>query len=218
METLKSFIVLMITELCYIHKKLTSIKTQKRVKGRPCKWLNSNIKRNMNTRDKQLRKARQSRKVSDWAADKQLRNKCNGEIKKAKGTYHQELLNENVSNPRKSWKTIKSIFPSKTTKVVSMLEDKNVRKSIVESFSNRFSSVVRILKSKAMPLIDFTWRYIKQLSPRTNKIFVLDYISKVSIEKQLRSLKRQKATGIDELPPGLLKDCAKFISKPLCHI
>ena len=38
------------------------------------------------------------------------------------------------------------------------------------------------------------------------------------IEKELRSLNRQKATGIDELPPGLLKDCAKGISKPICHI
>ena len=26
------------------------------------------------------------------------------------------------------------------------------------------------------------------------------------------------ATGIDELPPGLLNDCAKGISKPICHI
>ena len=29
---------------------------------------------------------------------------------------------------------------------------------------------------------------------------------------------RQKATGTDNLPPGLLKDCAVLISKPLSHI
>ena len=53
---------------------------------------------------------------------------------------------------------------------------------------------------------------------RTENLFTLDYVSIVFIEKELSSLKRQKATGIDELPPGLLKDCAKGISKPLCHI
>ena len=31
-------------------------------------------------------------------------------------------------------------------------------------------------------------------------------------------LSRQEATGIDNLPPGLLKDCGSIISKPLCHI
>ena len=31
-------------------------------------------------------------------------------------------------------------------------------------------------------------------------------------------LKRQKATGIDNLPPGLLKDCTMYIATPLCYI
>ena len=35
---------------------------------------------------------------------------------------------------------------------------------------------------------------------------------------ELCSLKRNKATGLDELPSGLLKDCAKNISEALCYI
>ena len=38
------------------------------------------------------------------------------------------------------------------------------------------------------------------------------------IQKELRNLKRQKETGIDNLPPGLLKDCAMYIATPLCCI
>ena len=37
-------------------------------------------------------------------------------------------------------------------------------------------------------------------------------------EKELKSLKRQKAPGIEELPPGLLKDCAEIIAGPLAYI
>ena len=37
-------------------------------------------------------------------------------------------------------------------------------------------------------------------------------------EKELKALKRQKAPGIEELPPGLLKDCAEIIAGPLACI
>ena len=38
------------------------------------------------------------------------------------------------------------------------------------------------------------------------------------MESKLRLLKCNKSTGLDNLPPGLLKDCGTYISKPLCHI
>ena len=40
----------------------------------------------------------------------------------------------------------------------------------------------------------------------------------MQIERDLRSLQRTKATGIDELPPAMLNDCARSISRPLCYI
>ena len=41
---------------------------------------------------------------------------------------------------------------------------------------------------------------------------------KMSLEKELRNLKRQRATEIDSLRPGLLKYCAMYIATPLCYI
>ena len=46
----------------------------------------------------------------------------------------------------------------------------------------------------------------------------MNYSSKKFIEKELCSLKRNKATGLDELLYGLLKDCTKNISEPLYYI
>ena len=38
------------------------------------------------------------------------------------------------------------------------------------------------------------------------------------MKKQLQSLKRHKATWLDNLPPGMLNDCASEVSKPLCNL
>ena len=38
------------------------------------------------------------------------------------------------------------------------------------------------------------------------------------MEKKLKQLKRSKAAGIDNIPPGILKDCSSVVRKPLAHI
>ena len=43
-------------------------------------------------------------------------------------------------------------------------------------------------------------------------------ISKLEVERELRSIKRTKSTGTDNLPLGLLKDAACLISVPLAHL
>ena len=137
-----------------------------------------------------------------------MRNFCTNQVRRAKANYHQDLLNENCDNPRKFWATIKRVFPTKTCKsqVQSIDQDKT------KKFSDYFKDVIPLLKQKSMPLTDFTWRFIEKLPNRTNKKFIIKSIPKVFVEKELRALRRNKATGLDELPPGLLKDCAAHIS------
>ena len=67
-------------------------------------------------------------------------------------------------------------------------------------------------------LKDFVWSRPKVISQRTNDLFKFEYVSNIWIKKQLQNLKRNKATGPDGLPPGLLKDCAAEITSPLRHI
>ena len=74
------------------------------------------------------------------------------------------------------------------------------------------------LKKSTYLLTDFTWRYTAKSLPKTTKTFRFPYISVLFVQKELKLLSRQKSTGIDNLPPGLLKDCGSIISKPLCHI
>lgn len=54
--------------------------------------------------------------------------------------------------------------------------------------------------------------------PRTEQVFVMKNISRGFVLNELKPLKRNKATGADELPPGMLKDIREYVADPLCYI
>ena len=187
----------------------------KKIKGRPCPWLNPTLKAKMNDRDKLMRKAKKSGNVEDWLAYKQSRNRCNNSMKKAKANFYKEQLNENSSNPKRFWESIKKVFPSKERATVPNTKN---NLNLAKIFSTWFSSVVGKLKRKEMPLKDIIWGEAPKKLRRTAKTFRFEYVSVVFVRKKLKQLKRTKATGLDNLPPSMLKDTADVICKPLCHL
>jgi len=90
--------------------------TKKTIKGKPCPWLTESIKKQMNDRDKILRKARSSKNENDWTEYKNMKNRVNNLIKSAKSKHNKKLLNENISKPEKFWRQIKSLYPTNKRK------------------------------------------------------------------------------------------------------
>ena len=89
----------------------------------------------------------------------------------------------------------------------------------VNRFCQYFSCCANKLKEFAFPLQNFTWKKPDlQFCQRTQNVFTFGYVSILFVEKELRSLKRKKATGADDVPPGILKDAASSVAKPLAHI
>ena len=70
----------------------------------------------------------------------------------------------------------------------------------------------------ATPLHDFVWRNPAVIDQSTDQQFKFQLVSKVEAERELRSIKRTKSTGIDNMPPGLLKDTACSIAAPFAHL
>jgi hypothetical protein len=117
---------------------------------------------------------------------KTSRNKCTSEVRHAKAKYHRNLLNEKSGDPKKFWDCIKNIFPDKSSKSMLSSLSRDNSKVRVNSFSNYFKNVICSLKTKAIPLVDFAWRYIKPLSVKTDKRFLrFKCVSKVQIEQDL---------------------------------
>ena len=189
--------------------------TVKRARGKPCRWLNSDLKKLMKDRDRVLEKARKSKKDEDWRVYRTLRNSCNNQTKAAKRSYHRNLLDENAGSPKGFWKCIKSIFPTKTA---TSLGGNNKSQNFVDKCSTYFCNAVSKLKGQVILLTNFVWKTKQNFRRRTAKTFNFVYVSNVFITKQLKSLKRNKSAGIDGFPPGMLKDCHKIISQPLRHI
>ena len=48
--------------------------------------------------------------------------------------------------------------------------------------------------------------------------FKFKRVSGIEIYVELKNLKRKKAQGLDDFPPGLLKDAASLIAKPLAYV
>ena len=190
----------------------------KKIKGRVCPWLNRNVKSFMNDRDKILRKARKSKNSNDWERYRKLRNKCNTMLKAAKSKYYKDTLDEHSLNPKKFWKTLKEIFPSKSKGISFSSIETDSNKIKANIFCNYFSNVVNDLKSKVCSLSSLCWRLPVTIKPKTHKVFKFHQVSKSTIEKHLLRLKKSKSTGLDGLPPALLKDSASALCHPLCYI
>ena len=177
----------------------------------------------MNDRDRLFRKCRRTNREVDWSTYRRKKNRVNNLINSAKTKYNQKILEENASNPDKFWKAIKQVFPSKpSNKSCSMFQingQKTFDKSnIANGFCNFFASVANTLKSKSIFLRDFIWS--KPIVDRysANCTFKLRPVSVAEVQRYLKQLKRNKSVGLDSLPSGFLKDIARVIAKPLCHI
>ena len=154
-----------------------------------------------------LRRSRKSKKSDDWSSYKRLQNACNNKVQQAKQKYHRNNLSEIVNNTKKFWKIIKDIIPSKPASNTSMSQSEKKRKA--DLFCEYFSSVVSGLA--AIPLTKFIWWKLLGIFLRTTNRFQMNYVSKIYIEKELKTLKRNKSAGLDTLTTWFVKGlCGEY--------
>ena len=90
-------------------------------------------------------------------------------------------------------------------------------KEITSHFCTFFSNIASSLKRTA-PLKDFIWSKPRKSHPNTYSTFRFREVRVNEVFKCLKKLSHKKACGSDDLPLGMLKDCALEIAKPLCHV
>ena len=157
--------------------------------------------------------------------NKQKRNAVNIAIRRAKASYYKDLLHENSTvDPSKFWKAVKSIYPGKArgssnSQVFEIDGKESTDKTVISNgFCSFFMNTVASLKQKSILLKNFACQFPASITKRTESVFKFQFVTNMDVEKIIKSIKRSKATGIDDLPPGLIKDAADVLSVPLSHI
>ena len=99
------------------------------------------------------------------------------------------------------------MFTSKESAPISLTTNvDNVKNTEnANSICTFFTNISQNLKYETFKLRNFIWEKPPTLSTPT-KSFNFSYVSRIFVERELKSLKRRKAAGCDDLPPGILKD------------
>ena len=74
------------------------------------------------------------------------------------------------------------------------------------------------VKTKIMQLKDSVWHPPFVGKTKTYNIFRFKRVTVAEVHRYLKRLSRKKACGIDNLPPGYLKDVSEVLAKPFCHL
>ena len=202
-----------------------------RVKQRTQPWMESNILESIQLRDKSLHMYKKSNDYSLWVKYKQLRNKVQYDIKKAKTQYFLSKINDNKCNSKGLWRTLKEMgMPSKSVKTASskigLLIDDEIcfeeEKNAIE-FNKFFTSIASTLvnklpTSKGLFNSEFVKKFYCEKKGIVSDKFRLNVVSEDEICKIVNSIGANKATGLDSLPSRFIKDSCDAIISPLTHI
>ena len=180
----------------------------------------------MYERDYFLRKARKSNAELNWSSYKRKRNTVNNLIKQAKNQYDRNLLNDSNSNPAQFWEAIRQIYPSKSGKSGSSgameTEDGIItsKLKIANAFGKYFANIARVLCESLNSLGGSIWlNTLSMIGTEQQKpIFSFKAVCVTDVLYALQNLKMSKAAGLDNIPPGLLKDASYFIAEPLTYL
>ena len=197
-----------------------------RVKGRNNPWFQPEIGNLIKDRDAAWARARKSKSENDWLCFRQLRNKCTASIKKAKAEFYLTETTNNLNDPKKFWKVVKS-----TSGVVQQNELPNflVHGSVnltdnlskLNFFNEHFVSVGHLFDNEYSSQIesDVAKESLDEAvnSPPENS-FYFEPVLASEVSRALTGLDTKKSAGPDKLDPIFLKVAANYIAEPLTHI
>ena len=191
------------------------------IRPRDKPWYDSEIRKASRQRDRQRKKALQTRSLNDFIIYKQLRNKVNNLKKHAKGAFFENLemqLHKSKSNNQKAyWKTIKMLIKNESgtnsnipplkrptqSSPTLCISDKEKANCL-----NDFFSSISSINSSGVSLPD-------NLHMKTNKTISNIAFNEQDIIDVLSNLATNKSTGPDGISQKILKETRYSISKPL---
>ena len=190
----------------------------RRIKVDSAPWINDDILTAMQVRDEIHQQALRFKTESLWLKYRDSRNNLVSLIRQAKTDYYKNIIEQNVSDSKTLWKSLRLVLPSKIkTAAQSFLINGVLQtnpKAIAEAFNNFF---VKIGESLAEAFsndgAEFTFddRY-------TNGKYTIPTIDPAFVLKELQHMKPTKATGLDGITARSLRAGAPVIYQSLTTV
>lgn len=151
------------------------------------------------------------------------RNLVSTLIKKEKSKYYSSVILQEKS-PRKLWDIINQSCGRKSSKnhtVEKLLDNSNEiindQQKIAHTLNEFFTKIGPKLAS-AIPDQASNLKSFKNINNDSYESFDLLKVDESIVLKELLNINENKATGLDLIPPKLVKICAKHLTSPLTYI
>ena len=191
--------------------------------------MTSDLKNAMRDKDFHYAKTIKTNSKYHWEMYKMMKNFVKKGVKKCKAEYYSDLINKNKGNPSKLWKTFNEITSKKSNSTITSIKADGVlyteTNKIAQALNTHFPRIGTKLAAKIkenLRLIASNSR--KFFSPAfsrwngNNKSLSFCSITESFVLKQLKTLKTNKAIGLDRISAGLLKDSAECMAPILTRL
>ncbi|CAG4975200.1 unnamed protein product [Colias eurytheme] len=154
---------------------------------------------------------------------KRYRNFCNKILRNVKIQYNSTLIDQNKSNTKMLWQTIKNIsYPSNhTNSSIELLHTNNDINSSLNNCNKYFTSVGKTLSDKILTKLNISQGALINSYKTDNtasQSFFLSPTDETEVRKFINSINNDSSPGIDNLTVRTIKAILPEIIKPVTHI
>ena len=182
-----------------------------KVRSHKPSWMDVQLLEQMKDRDYFYKKAKRTQNTDDWNIAKHLRNTVNANIRQAKANFIIQELELSKNDPKKFWRVIKGVFPSKQTKSkgsLSLNDDTNkpICKDEIPNYVNDY--FVNIGQKIAASIGSTTNTHVNthphQPVHNQNKSDLVP-VKEIDVFKEVKAINTKKSSGFPNINSKCLK-------------
>ena len=193
-------------------------------------WLNNGLLEQMKDRDYFYKKAKRTQDEDDWNIAKHLRNTTNANIRQSKADFILGELEANKKDPKKFWRTIKRVFPSKdksTKKNIFLKNNQNKKvptQQVPDFINNFFINIGQVINEGNNTQTQSTGTRIPHNSPTHMNVveaeepFEIGETTEIEVYREIMNINVNKSSGIAAANSRVLKLAFKALTPVLTYI
>lgn len=195
-----------------------------RVRGRDNPWFNDCIATAIRERNEAWVKAKKHNSDACWLNYRVLRNKCTRLIKSTKNEHYLNLMKENLNDPKKFWKAIKSSSgdvppPTIPEYIATSQGEIRDKQHMVDTFNMHFINAGIATQSTLPANFSKGTTTVPDPNMSLNRpTFNFSSISAYEVQRALQGLDCKKSAGPDQIEPYFLRTAANLIADPIASI